>query len=109
MAGHIKYMVSVDHLESTIPGHRKVTYSRVIGIYDDLDCAIQKYLDLTTKEEDQKVPDWWIQEVIDDIKEDEKFFDEKDNFYQYLPEVIHDWPKFYVGPGRYRIDKRRLS
>ena len=44
-----------------------------------------------------------------DNAEDEKFFDEKDNFYQYLPEVIHDWPKFYVGPGRYRIDKRRLS
>lgn len=108
MAGHIKYMVSVEHLESKERGHRKVMYSRVIGIYDDLDGAIQKYLDLTIAEEPD-IPKWAVREVINEIKEEAENFDDKDCFYQYLPDKIHDWPKFYVGPGRYKIEKRRLS
>ena len=111
MAGHIKFVVSVEHLKGVEKENRKPFYTRVIGIYDNLDDAIDKYIELTTKDQQWAINPTKseIQEVINDIKEDKDFFDKPDNFYQFMHEEIYDWPNFYVGPGRYTIEKRRLN
>lgn len=109
MAGHVKFTVAVEHLKGVEKENRKPIYSRVIGMYDNLDSAIDKYIELTMLDSHVKPTKADIQEIIDDIKSDEKFFDKPNNFYQFISDEIHDWPAFYVGPGRYIIEKGRLS
>ena len=106
MDNGIRYSVSVKHLKSFDYEHRTVTYDRVIGIYDTLDDAIDNFIKIVRCEDSSSESD--IKNVVEELRGSEDVFD-KEGPYSFVFKNMHDYPKFYFGPGAYTIEKRRLS
>jgi len=108
MAGYEKYVVSAQHISGYEPKNRKVIYNRVIGLYDTFDEAIDKFVELVRAEPYSRETD--IKDAIFELKDQETEDNfEKNGEYNWVFETMHDWPTFYIGPGAYTIDKRRLQ
>ena len=106
MLNHVKYYVSLQHLESYMKGKRKPFYERIVSVHDTLDDAIENFLNHVIEFDPE------IKYERDDIREeahDEKRYFEEGNGYRITFKEIKDPKKFYFGPGAYVITKEKLS
>lgn len=106
MKNFIKYSVSVKHLMSYDAEFRKAFYTRVIGMYDSLDEAVDKFAEVIRYEPYSSEAD--ILQMRIDLENSENDFDTQGS-YSYVLERMYDRPGKYEGPGAYVIDKRRMQ
>lgn len=109
MANGVKYIVSAKHLQSFERGKRRVFQTRVISMRDDLDDAINDFLNTIKCEDDCSQQD--LRDVIEElqeIKETDRNLTEGGS-YDFVFETMHDYPGRYIGPGSYSLEKTVLS
>ena len=94
------YHICAVHLESFEEGHRVKTHERIVSSFDNLDNAVDYFLDLA-KKKDSKLIKSEEQEIREEIYEnpDSLFYDP---YCFWLKEFI-DYDQYYVGPGGYSL------
>lgn len=106
MENGYKYVISVDWLAELRWRERNILQSRIIGLYDNYEDALHKFVDLIRYEPECSEND--IRNVVNDLKYAEEVFSD-DDWYGYTFENIHDFTGRYEGPGGYKIERRRLQ
>lgn len=103
----IRYHISVVHLKSFTPGFREPLQKRVVASFDNLDDALDKFIDMSIMEGPDLKNE--TEEIIDEIMEEPDMLFEQP--YSVVFDVLHDLDgkHAYIGPGAYTISGSRLQ
>ena len=100
-----KFKVSVKHINRyTDDDSYEVIYERTVGIYDSLDSAVNKLIDIGRSEGLSEREERETREFIFN-----GYTAGANLVYNDISRVIHDYPAFYVGPGIVSIETTVLQ